>query len=440
MTHLKTRASLLSAALATTLMMVSPASGVSYPLTQVVSANPVNNTPHVADGAVLAIQEIGDRVYVGGTFRSVQNPDRAVTVSRNYLFAYNRGDGSVVASFAPRLDGPVESIAAAPNGRILVGGQFRNVNGAPQRSLAMLDATGSTVTSFTGRTNGVVNKILVRGNRLIAGGRFGTAGASGANVSRSNLAAFDLSSNTVDGLNVPVTVGRTKDGNQTVPSVTEMDADPSGSRLVVVGNFRQVGGQVRQQIAMLNLSANGGSLASWYTNRFPNGTSGADGGAYQCYQVFTTAMRDVEFSPDGSYFAVVTTGGAGDLNRFSLCDTVSKWSTNASGPATELWKNCTGGDTLYSVSVTTAAIYVGGHQRWMDNCGGRDFAVAGSVTRNGIAAVDPTTGAALAWNPSRSRGVGAQELVATSAGLYVGSDTTRLGGEYHGRIGLFPAG
>jgi hypothetical protein len=419
---------------------VTPASGVSYPLNNVVSANPVNTTPHVLNGTVLAIAEVGTTVFVGGSFTSVQNPNRTGTVTRNNLFAYNRSDGRVSNSFVPRLDGAVESIAIGPGGTILVGGRFRTANGVAQRSLAMLDSNGNLVRSFTGRTNGVVNKVVVRGNRLIAAGRFSNAGAAGGNVSRTNLASFNLANNTVDGLNVPVTVGRTKSGRQTTASVTEMDADPSGSRLVIVGNFRRVGTQQRQQIAMINLTTGGGALAGWYTNRFPNGTSAADGGAYQCYQVFDTAMRDVEFSPDGSYFAVATTGGAGDLNRVSLCDTLTKWSSSVPGQATEIWKNCSGGDTLYSVSVTNAAIYVGGHQRWMDNCGGRDFAVPGSVSRDGVAAVDPNTGRALSWNPGRARGVGAEELVATSAGLYIGSDTQQLGGEFHGRLGLFPTG
>jgi hypothetical protein len=60
------------------------------------------------------------------------------------------------------------------------------------------------------------------------------------------------------------------------------------------------------------------------------------------------------------------------------------------------------------------------------------------VEREGIAALHPGTGRALPWNPGRARGIGAQAFLATRFGLFVGSDTTRLGGAYHGRIGLFP--
>lgn len=415
--------------------MTAPAEAVSHPLDEVVSDNPVNTTPHVTNGTVQAIATIGSRVYVGGTFTSVTNSARTTSYTRRYLFAFDRNTGAVL-DFNPSLDGVVETIAPAPDGSsLIIGGRFRTVNGAGQRSLAMLRPDGSRVTSFSAKTTGIVNKVVVRDNLLVAGGRFGKANG----VARQSLALFNATSGALDSANLPVTEGRVKsNGKVTKPSVLEMDANAGGSRLVLVGNFRRVDGQLRQQIAMIDLGSR--SVSGWSTDRFPNGASGtAD--AYRCYQVFDTQMRDVEFSATGSYFVVVTTGGAPDRNATSLCDTTTRWET-AGGPGSrETWKNCTGGDTLYSVAVTPAAVYVGGHQRWLDNCGGRDAAVPGSFAADGIGAIDPVTGLAIrSWNPGRTRGVGAEELVAQPEGLYVGSDTTRLGGEYHARLGLFPAG
>ena len=419
-----------------------PALALGYAHPQVVSEDPVGYTPHATNGTVRAIATVGDRVYVGGTFTAVTNANGSSPGARKYLFAFNRTTGQVLP-FAPTLDAPVETIAPAPDGTsIIVGGGFSTVNGTAQRSLAMIRADGSRVTTFQARTNGAVQKVLVRGNRLVAAGRFSTA----ITTARANLAVFNATTGTVDAaFNLPVTEGRTlPSGARTPPLVQEIDADATGSRLVLVGNFRRVAGQARMQIAVVNLATN--SLNSWSTQRYPNDASGTLG--YQCLQSFYSPLRDVEFSPDGRFFVVVTTGGAPDYNRRSLCDTASRWETPGSAGAAgarETWFNCTGGDTLLSVAVTASAgtsggaVYVGGHQRWLDNCGGRDFAVAGSFAAEGIGAIDAATGKAIrTWNPGRTRGVGAEELLARAEGLYVGSDTDRLGGEYHARLGLFP--
>ena len=103
------------------------------------------------------------------------------------------------------------------------------------------------------------------------------------------------------------------------------------------------------------------------------------------------------------------------------------------------WINYTGGDTLTAAIVDRRVVYIGGHQRWLNNSYGRNSAGPGAVTRQGIAALDPANGLPLSWNPGRSRGYGVYGFALTTHGLWVGSDTAALGGEQRARLGLFPS-
>ncbi len=115
---------------------------------------------------------------------------------------------------------------------------------------------------------------------------------------------------------------------------------------------------------------------------------------------------------------------------------VSRWTVPA--PAKPTWINYTGGDTLHSVAVSGAAVYVQGHQRWLDNPQGADSAGAGAVDRPGIGAIDPATGLALPWNPGKTRAVGGKDMLLTTSGLWVGSDGKYFGGESRPRIAFAP--
>jgi hypothetical protein len=151
-------------------------------------------------------------------------------------------------------------------------------------------------------------------------------------------------------------------------------------------------------------------------------------------------MRDVDFSPDGSYFVLISTGfvpQAGQIGT-ALCDAAARFETGISNPVRPTWINYTGGDTLHSGAVTDKAVYVQGHQRWLDNPQGRDNAGPGAVSRQGIGALDPITGKALSWNPTKDRGVGGKDLLVTPRGLWVGSDTDHIGHEFHARVALMP--
>ena len=176
---------------------------------------------------------------------------------------------------------------------------------------------------------------------------------------------------------------------------------------------------------MLNLGPTA-TLSTWHAPRFD----------VNCFVVPTSSAQGVDFSPDGTYFVIVANGGA---VLGGICDAAARFETaNVSATAEPTWINRTGGDSLYSVAVTGPAVYVGGHQRWLDNPRGINTAGPGAVSRPGIGAIDPVTGRALAWNPTKSRNHGTMVLYATPQGLWVGSDGTEFGHEDHAGIGFAP--
>jgi hypothetical protein len=387
----------------------------------VVSADPVDFTPHVLDGTVWAVAVVGDAVVVGGSFTKVTDTSGAKTYNRRNIFAYGLADGAV-RPFAPRVDGAVYALTPGATSTVYIGGSFRTVGGVAQRGLARVTmATGARVGSFKAKINwGDVRAMTARGTRLYVGGTFSAINA----VNRTALARLNAGTGAVD---------TAFDARLTAPGlsrtrVEHFDLSPDGNRLVAVGALLKAGDLDRTQIVMYDVSGTTAVVANWYTNAYRP----------QCMAGFDTYLRQVKFSPDGGYFVVVATGRASDPNK--LCDSAARFNVAGVGVHVPAWVQLTGGDSLYAVAVTGSAVYVGGHQRYLDNPNGTDDGGPGpgAVSRPGIGALNPLTGKALPWNPTRSRGVGVRALTTTANYLIVGSDTDRLGKEYHGRIGMFP--
>jgi hypothetical protein len=388
----------------------------------VVSADPVDFTPHVLDGTVWSVAVVGDAVVVGGTFTKVTDKTGTTTYNRRNIFAYGLNDG-VVRPFAPQVDGSVYALTPGATSTVYIGGSFRTVGGVAQRGLARVTmATGARVGSFKASINwGDVRAMTARGTRLYVGGTFSAING----VSRAALARLSSGTGAVD---------TAFDAKLTAPGlsrtrVEHFDLSPDGTRLVAVGALLKANGLDRTQIVMYDVSGSTAVVANWYTN------------AYKpvCMEGFDTYLRQVKFSPDGHWFVVVATGRASSPSK--LCDSAARFNVAGVGVHPPAWVQLTGGDSLYAVAVTGAAVYVGGHQRFLDNPTGTDTSPPGptAVKRPGIGALNPLTGKALAWNPTRTpRGVGVRALVTTPNYLIVGSDTEQLGKEYHARIGMFP--
>jgi hypothetical protein len=403
-------------------LMAQPGGAVNVPQPVVVSADPANWTPHVLDGKVDAIVVVGGKVVAGGLFTQVATADDPATpIPRSNIFAFDATTGAIDPNFAPVMDNEVESLAVAPDGlHVFAGGRFTKVNGTAQKSLAKLRLSdGARITQFKGKTNARVKDMALSGGRLYIGGTFATVDG----VTQVALAALDPTTGALSpDLHLQFRGLRTGTLN-----VDKFDITPDGSRLIAIGNWTLVNGLQRDQIVMVDLTTTPDSVFDWATTRFQQ----------QCAAVFDTYMRDVDIAPDGSYFVIATTGA---YRAGSLCDTASRWELGRTGSGQQpTWVDYTGGDTLYSVAITGPAVYVGGHQRWLNNPLRSGGAGPGAVTREGIAALDPRNGLPLLWNPGRDRGVGVFALVSTPEGLWIGSDTDRIGRyEYHGKLAFMP--
>jgi PKD repeat protein len=401
------------------------AQGVQVPQDRVVSDDPANWTPHVLGGSVKAILQVGDRILIGGEFTQVQSRDGTTTYARRNLAAFNATTGLVDTTFLPDPDGEVTTLVAAGDGTsIFVGGSFNNISGGGSPGVARINATtGLRVSGFKApKANAYIKDMRLAGGRLWIAGMFSQV----AGITQRALATVNPATGAFDPY-MSLPIAGTHNGG--VPTVIKMDVTPDGSHLVAIGNFDTVQGVRHHQAFMLDLTGPSATVEDWQTNFYTTA----------CSSSFQTYMRDIDISPDGTYFVISTTGAYG--GSLAACDATARFDTAERGTAlTPKWINNTGGDTTYAVAITGSVVYAGGHARWQNNPFSGDRAGQGAVSRPGIAALDPVNGLPLSWNPTRERGVGVFDLLATPTGLWVGSDTDRIGQgfEYHAKIAFFP--
>ncbi|WP_434743956.1 hypothetical protein [Micromonospora sp. SH-82] len=399
-----------------------------------VSADPADQTPHARDGETRAFAQVGNTVFVGGSFTQIRRTATAAWTTQRYLFAYDRTTGQISTTFLPVLDGAVNALIAGPGGTVIVGGTFRNVNGVARRNLVALDpSTGAIVDSWVGRSDGgTVRDLVLHGDDLYVAGAFNWLNGT----AHSGLARIDAATGEIDStFDVNATVGR----HDTSSYVWTIDVSPDGNTLVVGGNFTLLNGLPRNQIALVDLTGTP-SVIDWSSEKFvaPCGAP----------ETFVHYVQDVRFGADSSWFVVGTNGGSGWPAAY--CDALVRFETADRGTGkVATWVNYTGNDTITSVEVADGVVYLGGHFRWLNNPNASDRAGNGAVDRLGIGAVNPANGMPLNWNPRRAGGSalpsGASNWGSSvpviwrgSDGLYFGHNSDGMGNEYHGRLGMFP--
>lgn len=151
-------------------------SGVFSPSRVIAQAGLLDPIFQVSVNLTVNVAEVlpSGKIFIGGDFSSC-NLTPVQRVAR--LHPNGSNDFSFV-TFATQggADGPVRSSAVQPDGKILVGGLFNNVNGLPRKNITRLDSTGAVDLTFmvgTGANNEVTH-ISTNGSRIVLAGFFNT--------------------------------------------------------------------------------------------------------------------------------------------------------------------------------------------------------------------------------------------------------------------------
>ena len=340
-----------------------------------------------ANSRVLSLAVSGITVFVGGYLNSIGGQ------SRNYIAALDATTGKATG-WNPNADSIVRTLVV--NGTtIYAGGGFTSIGGQSRNYIAALDAATGNSTVWNPNANGVVRTIAVNGTMIFAGGVFDSIGGQRHNY----IAALDM------------TTGIVANWDPKAHSPSDIYTSPvcvyslavSGTTVYVGGGFDSIGGQGRNNIAALNMTT--GNAIPW--NPDANGivrtltVSGT--------KVYAGGLFTYIGGQNRGYIAALdaTTGNALAWDPYAILNNWNSPCVNS-------------GVTSFAASGTT--VYSGG-----------DFASIGGQNRSFIAALNVTTGNALAWNPNANITCypaaenGVLSLAVSGTTVYAGGRFTSIG-------------
>lgn len=309
-------------------------------------------------------------LYIGGVFTSV------LGATRNHIAAVNINTRQLT-SWNPGADNSVTAIAVVGN-LVYVGGYFNQIGGQTRLVVASLDRTTGVPTSAfqfgTGGPSGnsYVASFMQANGKLYMAGSFSIINS----ITRYCLVAVDPATGVVDNTWNP--------GNG-FSGFSVSGALIAGNTMYVCGNFTNIGGAARNNLAAIDLAT--GVATSWNPN--PD-----------------NSLTSVAMSGDklviGGYFTHV---GVKSQGYIAMVDT-------STGIATS-W-NPVLDERVYTICTSGSTVFVGGL-----------FASVNKVNRTNLAAIDITTGKVKPWTANASGGIYA--LAVSGGKLLVGGSFTGIG-------------
>ncbi len=411
---------------------ISPYSGNGVAI-NTATGNVINTFPTVttpSTGITSVVPDGAGGFYIGGNFTQING------TSRTYIARLN-SDGSLNA-WNPVLNGSVSAIdISSDNNTIYVAGGFTQVNSTTRNHLAALSAADGSLTSWNpGLSGGNINAISLStsGTIYVVGSFTSSSGAIIGDSSRRRAAEISLTTGKATAWDPNVSSSFTE-----VLTVTQ-----SASSVYIGGDFTQVNGSVTRNYAAKISKSSGIVDASWNPNPgyivnalivsgdkvYAGGKFSSIGGKSRWKLAVLdtgtgTALDGWVPDPNGDVKSLLMSGSTlyvgGDFETFNGSARARLAAVDISSLAsvglTSL--NYGFGSTVNALSVSGSALYAGGI-----------FTTAGGQMRNGLAAVNGTTGEILSWNPNPSS-PSINSIVPTSDGndLFVGGGFSSIGGQ-----------
>jgi len=415
--------------------------GGEQPPAGVVSSTPASNTPHLKTTET-PTQQIRQLVQCGNTMYAVGSFDTIIkgstTYPRNNIFSFSATAPYTVTSWAPNVVGTYGTTSdtsdtlntiAFVNGNCAdayIGGKFTSVNGTTVQNITEIDTTnGNVVATFASKAAGAVQTLLGVGNHLLVGGNFTGVNGDTADPYMASLNPVTGKSDGFLHLNISGSYQYSGVASNTT-MVFNQQLSHSGTYDLVEGDFTSVGGLQREQIFMLNVGGSTATVTGWTSPEFDGSDSSYP---YQCATVEPFYIQSAAWSPDDSTVYMAATGyhANGYPADIGLCDSAAAF------PATQTsvlhsWINYTGCDSLYAAAADANAAYFAGHERYSMNAQGCDGLGPNGYNAPGMEGLDPANGNLYVSADgsvgyySRDRGLGADDMLATSAGLWIASD------------------
>ncbi len=356
--------------------------------TVIIAADPIiNEDAWITNGYVYEVAYDGeDTVYVAGDF-SYAGPVTGLGAALDAESGHPNLDLPIIYG---EYGSKINTVVSDESGGWYIGGKFSQVGTESRINLAHILSDNTIDPVFNPNPSGdewsEIYSLTIVGDTLYVGGKFDSIGGE----TRANLAALDA------------TTGLATDWNPD-PDGWVFIIVAEGNEIYVGGAFFTIGGETRSGIA--ELDATTGLATDW--------NSDISGYVYDLaltedviYVVGNIGVQTDEQDIYGIIALDATTGLAVDWNPDPE---FAGWEWE--------WE-------IFGVEISNNTLYVVGA-----------FNSIGGELRNGLAAIDTTTGLATDWNPDADGWV--DSIFLTDSTLYVGGNFSSIGGEVRHNIAAF---